>query len=256
MKDKRPFSLFFSFVLLLMVQLATAQDGQSQLQEAEQYFKAGEYQKAINIYETLINEGKEAFGLYYNLGNAYFKKGNIPSALLYYERAKRLNPNDEDLQHNMAMAERQTVDEFEAVPELLVEKWGSGLVNWVHADVWGYLSIFFFVLMLVMAALFFMSAERSRKKLGFVTALICLMLAGTTFFLGQQQKYNSLNLVEAIVFEPSVTVRSMPAESGTSLFVVHEGSKVRILEQSDGWARVRLIDGNVGWLPQDAVRKI
>lgn len=252
-----------SLLLLLLIVSAvmftaraqTAEEIQK-LQEAEQAYTEGDYARAIRSYEQVASSGKEAFGLFYNLGNAYYKKGDIPSAILNYEKARKLKPEDEDLLHNLAAAQRQTVDEIEAVPDLLVSQWYRGFVNSLHSDVWIGLSTASFWLLLLALGLFFYKTSRAARKTWLGLALVFVLLSGIFFTFGYQQRNYVLDNVEAIVFEPSVTVKSMPAKTGTSLFVLHEGTKVKVLEQNNDWARIRLADGNVGWLPLQHIRKI
>ncbi len=241
--------------LLLAGPLASAQEDARLARAAEAYANA-DYPEAAEYYEQILADGKEAFALYYNLGNAYFKSGRLASAILNYERAARINPADPDLLHNLAMARDQTVDKIDMLPAPEFVTTYKSFVNAVPADRWGYFSIAAFVLFLAAAALFLFTATPWVKRLTLTLGLALLLLSGLFFLFGwQQQRWRNARK-EAIVFQPSITVQSTPDPSGEALFVLHEGAKVRIVERFRDWARIRIGNGNTGWLPEESVEEI
>lgn len=250
----RLFSLFF--VLLLFVKTASAQDGNLLLQQAADAYSNGDYQTAIDQYEQVLAGGQDAFEVYYNLGNAYFKNNQIAPAILNYERAARINPADADLQHNLAMAKSRTVDKVDmlAVPEFVSGY--KSFVNATPADRWGTLSILAFVLMLVAIGAFLYLSRRWMKQLALGTGGVLALLAIAFFFFGWQQTNWLNSRKEAIIFQPSITVTSTPDKTGEELFVLHEGTKVRIVERFRDWIRVRIGDGNTGWVPEKVAKEI
>ncbi len=248
--------IFFLLFLAFTINIAIAQDNQALLQQAADAYSAGNYQNAIALYEQVLASGEHAFEVYYNLGNAYFKEGEIAPAILNYERAARLNPADPDLQHNLAMAQARTVDKVDMlpVPELITGF--KSFVNGIPADTWAIFSIVAFILMLILIGVFLFSAPRWIKQLTFSLAVVALIFALVFLFFGWQQQRWINSQKEAIIFEPSITVVSTPDQSAQNLFVLHEGTKVRVIERFRDWIRIRIGDGNTGWVPGETVKEI
>ncbi|MBX2840843.1 MAG: tetratricopeptide repeat protein [Flammeovirgaceae bacterium] len=248
--------IFFLNLFLLMNILATAADFSKELKEAEDAYNAGQYQEAITTYEEIVNQGFEAFELYYNLGNAYFKSENFAAAILNYERAKNLDPDQEDLLFNLSLAQENTVDKFDKLPELSVAKWYKSFINSLSSNVWSIISMVTFVVFLAALSIFLFLYDLQIKRIAIWATLVFFILCGTTFIFAYQQKKFANENLEAIVFEPSVTVKSMPDDNGTRLFVIHEGTKVKVMEIKEGWKKIKLSDGNVGWLKGETIQEI
>lgn len=220
------------------------------------YFKQGEYEHAIASYEQVLAGGKESAELYYNLGNAYYKTINIPAAILNYERAIKLDPKDEDLQFNLKLANLKTVDKIEVIPTFFIGEIGEDLKDSVSLDSWGWLAI---ISLWLSALLFFMFTNipsNTFKRLVFFTALALLVLSVGSFGLGYQKYIAVYNDLEAIVFAPSVIVKSAPDQQQTDLFLLHEGAKVSVVEEMGEWNKIRLADGSVGWIPKETIEQI
>ena len=249
---KKYILLFFLF----FIKTASAQDANTLLQQAADAYSNNDYRSAIDQYEQVLASGQHAFEVYYNLGNAYFKDNQIAPAILNYERAALLNPADADLQHNLSMAKSRTVDKINilAVPEFVTGY--KSFVNATPADRWGTWSVVAFVLMLIAIAKFLYFSKKWMKQVALVFALVLALLAVAFFFFGWQQSNWLNSRKEAIIFQPSITVTSTPDNSGEELFVLHEGTKVRVMERFRDWIRIRIGDGNTGWMPKAAAKEI
>ncbi|WP_020532688.1 tetratricopeptide repeat protein [Flexithrix dorotheae] len=249
-------NILFLSLLLLVSKLATAADFSQELKQAEEAYNAGQYEEAISNYEKIASQGYEAFELYYNLGNAYYKSENYAAAILNYERAKKLDPDQEDLLFNLSLAQEHTVDKFDKLPELSVAKWYKSFINAVSSNGWSIMSMITFVVFLAGLSIFLFFYDIQIKKIAIWVTLVFFIFSGTSFvFAWQQKKFAEENL-EAIVFEPSVTVKSMPDDNGTRLFVIHEGTKVKVMEIKENWKKIKLSDGNVGWLKGETIQEI
>lgn len=223
---------------------------------AETLYQEGKYREAAETYDTILASGQESYQLYYNLGNCYYKLGENSRAILNYERALLLNPGDQDARYNLKLAQDRVVDKIEVLPELFLVRWYKALVAYFSADQWAYISVALFILFLVMAALFFYSASPGIKKTGFTVGIVALLLTGMSVVFAVKQN-NRIELRDyAIVMTPSVTVKGAPDNSGTDLFVIHEGLKVRVIGDLGDWLNIRLEDGNEGWVVKKDVEKI
>lgn len=228
----------------------------TQQQEAEQLYAAGNYAGAADIYKKILADGQESSELYYNLGNCYYKLGENTQAILNYERALLLDPSDEMARYNLRMAQHAIVDKIEVLPELFLVRWYKALETHFSADQWGYISVALFVLFLVMAALFFYSRSIGVKKAGFVVGIIAFFLTLATVFFAMRQGHRVSEREYAVITTPSVTVKGAPDNSGTSLFLVHEGLRVKVVGELGDWYNIRLADGNEGWVAKTDLEKI
>ncbi|KAA6343197.1 hypothetical protein EZS27_009103 [termite gut metagenome] len=217
--------------------------------EGDSAFMRNDYASAVQIYETLLEKG-EAPALYYNLGNSYFKADNLGKAIVNYERALLLQPGNEDIRANLDIARSRTIDKIDVIPDVFFVSWIKDLRDAQSADGWGKYGITFFILFVVALYLFVFSKKAILKKSGVIGGLLLLIAVVTVNVFASQQKKLFLNRDKAIVISPGVTVRNTPSDSGTDLFVLHEGSKVIIGDGSmKEWKRIRLEDGKVGWVP-------
>lgn len=215
---------------------------------ADSAYMSDDYATAIQIYESLLEKG-EAAEIYYNLGNSYYKSNDIARAILNYERALLLKPGNGDIRANLEIARSKTVDKVEEEPDIFFIGWIKSLINSTSVDMWAKWGIAFFILFLAGLYFFFFSKQVSWKKAGFIGALTFLVLVICTNIFASYQKNTLVNRETAIVITPSVTVRSTPNESGTSLFIIHEGRKVTVKDNSmKNWKEISLEDGKIGWL--------
>jgi len=251
--------VLIGLVFSLLVGLPVA--GQSKVEQvvfekANQLYLNGEYSAAREEYQKIVNSGFESVELYYNLGNTFYKLGQIPSAILYYEKALILNPKDVDIQFNLDLANRLVVDKINPVNEFFFRKWIRNFASIIKADVWGYISLIaFFLLVSVVIFVYVTRGFRFRKFLLSGGALLIVILV-FSLLLGSIQNKQSVHPDSAIVFSSSLTAKSSPDPGGTDLFVIHEGVKVIITDQMGSWIRIRLADGNEAWIPENSVERI
>lgn len=248
--------IYIILVLLLSGVMSYAADVKSMEEEAAKMYQEGEYQKAIDLYNEVLGEDMESASVYYNLGNCYYKMGEIARSILNYERALLLQPGDNDVKYNLRMARQATVDNIKVLPELFLVRWYNAFVTALTADQWAYVSVGLFVLFLIMAALFFHATSISLKKSWFTVGVISLLVSVMTIFFAMKQYNRVTNRDNGIVMTPSVVVRGAPDNSGTELFVIHEGLKVQVIGTLGDWYNVRLADGNEGWIAKADLEKI
>ena len=224
--------------------------------EADCAYVRGEYQQAINGYEALLKQGVSA-DLYYNLGNAYYRTENIPQAVLNYERALLLSPGDRDIRFNLQIARSKTYDKIVPESEMFFVTWYRSLVSLMSVDGWARTALVALGLTIVLLLVYLFSDRLWLRKVGFFggVALLLLFFAGNLF--AWQQKQDLLNRKGAIIFAPSVTVKSTPAANGTDLFILHEGTKVTIIDGSmKDWKEIHIADGKEGWIESKLIRII
>lgn len=242
------------FLIQCLAWSAYAQD--SAIKEAEEAYTKEDYNKAIELYENILKSNGESAAIYYNLGNAYYKADKIASAILNYERALILEPGDGDIRFNLQIARQKTVDNIEPIEDFFLTRWFDTVRNLGAADSWAKLGIVCFILFIGCLILFFFSKWLRLKKIGFYAGILLLVLVIFANIFAKKQKDELVNRMHAIVFSPTVTVKSSPDASGTDLFILHEGTKVLIKSTLGDWSEIQLEDGNIGWMPSKDIEKI
>jgi FOG: TPR repeat len=223
-----------------------AQD--ADIKEAETAYAAEQYDKAIELYESILKSYGDSYELFYNLGNSYYKDGKIAHAILNYERALLIKPGDSDVRFNLELAKQQTVDKIEPIQEFFLIEWFDAVQNLLGVDSWATLGIVCFVLFIGCLVLFFFSKWMRIKKVGFYFGILLFFVVIFANIFAYNQKNELVNRQGAIVFAPTVTVKSSPDNSGTDLFVLHEGTKVHVRSSIGDWVEIMFEDGNVGWI--------
>lgn len=219
-------------------------------------YNAADYLTAIEYYTTILDGGRHSAELYYNLANAYFKREQVGEALLNYNRALRLSPADEDIRHNLAFAEQSTKDSIEQIPEFFLSTWMRSVRNLMGGNAWTILSIVMLALALAMALLYLLAQPLSMRKTGFYSmALFGLLFIITTSF-AWSARTEATAQRDAIIMSSAASIKSSPDSNSTELFVLHEGTKVRVGEVMDKWAEVRIADGRKGWIEIDRIERI
>ena len=244
-------------LLVFPVIKSFAQESQEdKFNKAAGFYSSGKYKEALDEWMSVYKTGVRSANLEFNIGNAYFKVSNIPGAILYYERALLLKPADEDIQYNLQIVRTLVVDKFVEIPELFFIKWYNFLALTLSTNMWAKISIASFILLLVALSLYIYSSGYRYKVIGFWLAIFFLLLSVTSVSFSMRNKNLIYNNSKAIIFSPLVNGKSSPDNSGTDLFVLHEGTKVTIEDAVGGWYEIRLSDGNKGWVPANSLEKI
>ncbi|MEI7980551.1 MAG: tetratricopeptide repeat protein [Bacteroidota bacterium] len=251
---KRFFLLCLGFFVLAF--FASAGQEQALIIKANKAYSAGAYTNAIDTYKKVVAQGLESPELYYNLGNACFKLNDFASAILWYERAKRLDPGNEDIDFNLKVANNRIADKIEPLPELFYKRWFFSLVQLFPIDSWAWIGIVLFISALACGTIYLASRLLFLRKIGFWAGLAMLFLSLLSLLFSWSGYTVQQSTQEAIVFAPTITVKSSPDEKSTDLFVIHEGTKVRLLDNISGWYEIKIANGSVGWLPSASLEKI
>lgn len=229
---------------------ARAQDDVSGLwQKAEEAFAAGQWQNALNFYQMIEGEALQSADLYYNIGNTYFKLDDKAHAILYYERALKLDPSHNDALHNLEIARQLTLDKIDSVPEFILVSWFRQLRQRCSADSWAWITLGLLLVTGGLLTLYRNGASLALRRISFILACVSFLLAVFTFIFSLQQKRAVTRQDSAVVTSPVCSVKSSPADGGTTVFVLHEGTKVRLLDNVGDWAKISIADGRQGWAP-------
>ena len=223
---------------------------------ADTLYAQGHYPEAARVYSGILKRGYESADLYFNLGNAYYKSGQVTKAILNYERARLLAPNDDDIKYNLDLAQAHVVDNIQPLPEFFLTKWWHSVINTHSADEWGVQSMVAFFIFLILFVLFLFAQSVRRKKLAFWVSILSLTWSAFTFSFASSQKSKLTHRNTAIITAPTVTVKGSPSETGTELFIIHEGLKVKLTDSLGTWKEIQLADGNKGWVQDSTMVRI
>ncbi len=260
---KKPSSKAPVLAILLLLALPL-----SQARAAESYpdslwnagvaaYTEGDFASALQDWEDVRATGLMSKELYYNLGNAYFKTGEMAQSILWYERALKLDPSDADIRHNLEYARSLTQDRIEEVPEIFFEQWGHAMCYLLPSNTWAVLCLVFLAAAVAMALLFLLGSTAGRRRVGFFVGIACLLFAFLGWDFAQWQRQEALAQDRAIVMRPVSSVKSSPsAESAKDLFILHEGTRVKILDNVGSYTNIELGDGRQGWIPSGDIEVI
>ncbi len=243
-------------LFLLLVPAVLAAQPQTFMERGNDYYQKQQYDKAVQAYNKVLNEGYESAELYYNLGNSYYRKGNLGYAILNYEKALKLSPGDEDIRHNLALANSRTIDRINTLPGFFIFQWWESFLALLPFSGWVYLSYIFYLLLIGLIIFYFFTRHANYQRLAFFSGIAVLFLFAASLAISVIKYNREFNIKNGVVVQQSATAKLSPDPDSKDAFVIHEGLKVKIEDKVDNYYRIKLQDGKLGWLPQDDLRMI
>lgn len=220
-------------------------------------YTAGDFASALQDWQEIQTAGLESPELYSNLAGAYFKNGEIAPAILWWERALRLDPSDKDIRYNLEYARNLTQDKIEEVPEIFFEQWGHAMCYLLPSNTWAILCIVFLAVTVALALLFLLGSTPGKRRWGFFSGIAALVLTLLCWDFAQWQRSEAIRMDRAVVMRPVTSVKSSPADTGAKdLFILHEGTSVKILDNVAGFSQIEIADGRQGWIPAGEIEVI
>lgn len=228
---------------------------QTPFEKGNEAYKKGNYQDAINYYEKALSGEKHSAQLYYNLGNAYYKTNKIAPSIYYYEKALKLEPGDEDIKNNLALANQMKLDKIEKVPDSFSYKFKKSIALIFNFNTWAIMTVIWSFIGLLAFSLFIFSKKTNVKRVGFAWMFISLfMLLFSWYFAGIAQKIE--NEKYGIIFVPETEILTEPNLSSEKVAQLHEGTKVKLIDEADNWFYIKLPDGKKAWIPKEDIKII
>lgn len=257
---KRNLIKLTGLVVLITVSISTVtradENARMAFEKGNALYKNQNYAAALNIYDSMLKAGYSAAELEYNAGSAFYRTGQIAKSILHYERASLLKPNDPDTEHNLKMAYLSTVDKIDPEPVLFYQQWwrdfayGGTLASkstWTAVFLW--LSLAFF------AAYLFLSRIQFRKW-SFYAFCVTLIFGLLGWALTAHHSQHMHDNKGAIIMTDAAYVKGSPTKDGANLFMLHSGTKVIVVDELDAWKKIRLANGNEGWIDKGELEEI
>ncbi|MFM9989286.1 tetratricopeptide repeat protein [Flavobacterium sp.] len=241
------------YIFLLITQTFWAQTA---FDKGNNLYQKGNYQEAISVYESVVKSGQQSAELYFNLGNCFYKLNKVAPAIFNFEKALLLNPNDAEIQNNLAFAQKMTIDEVVEVPKVGFAKIIRDFTSSFHYDTWAWIAITFSVLFLACFVGYYFSNTTMLKRVFFTSMLFVLLFTIISIFAGFFEKSQSNNDRPAIVFADVTSVKSEPKSSSQDAFVLHAGTKVFVLESLNNYKKIQLLDLKQGWIEKSAIKEL
>ncbi len=250
-----------AMVMLLMLPAAAQAQQEAYVDSlwnaANAAYAEGRWSDAAAGYEMISDMGLESAALYCNTGDAYFKDMNVPKAILYYERALKLDPSYSDARYNLELVNSGIQDRIDPVPDFVLKAWMKDVCYIMDSNACAVSFIVFLALALAMALLFILSPSVAGRRTGFFTGIVMILFAAFSLSFAIWQKNDYMKADAAVVMRPVTSVKSSPsAEAAKDLFILHEGTKVRVIDEVGSWNNIELADGRQGWLPSGDIEII
>lgn len=255
-QKKHPAGYSFVWLLLAMICFGSTSAKAVTKNNADTEYQKGNYQQSIRDYEEILKNGESA-EIYFNLGNAYYRTDNITKAVLNYERARLLSPGDDDINFNLQFARSKTIDKITPESEMFFVTWYKSLVNFTSVDNWAKTGILCIVMALLLVLLYLFGPQLMLRKIGFFGGLAFFVIFLLSNLFAFQQKQALDNRTGAIIISPSVNIKKTPAKNSADQFVLHEGTRVDIIDKGmTDWRCIRVGDGREGWIETKAIEEI
>ncbi|MFD2824951.1 SH3 domain-containing protein [Leeuwenhoekiella polynyae] len=247
-------SILVALVVVLCVFSASAQTAQQLFETGNSQYAQNNYEEAIKNYEQVLDAGYESAEVYYNLANANYKLNRIAPSVYNYEKALALKPNDKEIKNNLQFAQNMTVDGITPLPENTFKKWWNQLLNLFTLDGWALVTVVLIVLFTLSFLVYYFGSKTVLKRSFFTIAFVSLGLGLLSLTLAFQARSNEKNKRFAVVFSPEAEIKNAPNMGSEEVFVLHEGTKVRVIEEQGDWQLIRLADGQEGWIPKTYIK--
>lgn len=257
MNSNRFMHKYILSVLLLFVSVPLLASSETAKAKADSAYAHERFATAARIYQSIIDSVGESSQLYYNIGNCYYRMDSIAQAVLFYERALLIDPSDRDARFNLDMARARTVDKVVPASEMFFVAIFNKLVLSFSINQWASAAVISFVLALCLLLVYFFVPHIGAKKVGFTLAIVALLVTIFANIAAFRQRDHIQHRTGAVVMSPSAVVKSTPSQSGTDLFILHEGTHVDIIDGSmREWVEIHVSDGKEGWLSRKEIEII
>lgn len=241
------------YLLFLFAQFSWAQNP---FELGNQYYSKGKYDLAIQNYESIIASGKESAEVYFNLGNCYYKLHKVAPAVYNLEKALLLNPNDDEIKTNLDFARKMAIDDIKIIPKVGFHKLIQDFTSTYYYDTWAWIAVALALVFFLFFLGYYFSGTTLKKRIFFTGMFVVLLGITLSVSAGIFERNRLENEKPAIVFAETAPVKSEPKTASPDSFILHEGTKVYILESIANWKKIELTDETTGWIESSAIKEL
>ena len=214
------------------------------------------YSKAIDQYLAILAKGEHSKALYNNLGSSLYQIGNYPKSILYFEKGLKFDPYDISILHNLNLSREQLENDVVQIPEFVLIKAWKYMHTRLSSNTW-----FAFSLISLFGAVFAFSIwllhkERQKKKSGFLGGIILFGLSILLFCLSHSQASFRHSHNTAIIMQEAVSLKSAPEEANEPIMTLEPGTKIFFIDEIGEYHKVKLDNGQLGWIPKGSFELI
>jgi len=244
------------FLLLFFIAAAVYGQNDALFNSGKDAYKKGAYQEAINNWKKILTNDTHSAEVYFNLGNAQYKLNNIGPSIYYYEKSLQLDPNDSDIKNNLAFAENARVDSIEPLPQTVFSTWYKRVSGVFSFNGWALSGVVFSSIFVVLFLAYYYATSEKKKRVLFTSSLLSVLFLICSVVIAFMTYADAEKSNPAIIFSESVDVKDAPSTDGEVSYIIHEGTKVQLLERDSDWVRIRLADGKDGWIPSADMKEL
>jgi len=242
------------FIFALVLSFTISAQNEALFNNATEAYNAGDFNKAIENYLKIIESKQHSAELYFNLGNSYYKLNQVAPSIYYYEKALLLKPNDAEIKNNLAYAQNMTLDAIELMPETGLSKIYRDITGFLSFDQWAYAAVSFMILFVLLYIGFYYLKYATQKRIAFITSIISLFVSVVSIVFAFLQFSDFKADEPAIVFDNEVKVTSEPNKRSETVFTLHEGTKLNVLEELKDYRKISIADGQTGWITSESIK--
>ena len=245
------FVVFFFNVLIVL-----GQDQGATFENANSAYNAGQFEKAVMLYEEILESGQHSAELYYNLANSYYRLNQVGESIFYFEKAKQLKPKDEDIIVNSAFAQNMAIDAVEILPKSQITRLKEKTIDLLSQDGWGYFIVLLTWLLALFWGLYFWNKAPIFKRIFFVSIVVLALILIGSLSVAIIKSSNTADTTYGILFNKKIEVWAEPNSRAEVLFLLHEGTKVQMLDKLQEWQKIRISNGSEGWVKDGKLRSL
>lgn len=247
---------FILILALIIGGFSYAQTSGELFSKANDFYKNGQYNEAIQLYLKIEKGGLESDDLFFNLGNSYYKLDNVAPSIYYYEKALKINPMHQDSANNLVFAKRMTIDIVEDLPKTFLQRFSSNVIQKLSYNTWAILAVTASFSAAMLFLLYYFSTAPKRKMVYFNTTIFMIFVMAITVIFAYSNYDTMQKSKNAIIFSSKSEIKNSPSLDGETVFELHEGTKVTILDELASWKKIKLADGKIGWVNMADIKEI
>ncbi|MHB1106644.1 MAG: tetratricopeptide repeat protein [Lutibacter sp.] len=247
---------FIFTMVLFLGYISFAQTADELFSKANDFYKNGQYTKAAQLYLIIEKSGLESDDLYFNLGNSYYKLNKVAPSIYYYEKALKINPMHEDASNNLAFAKRMTIDVIEDLPKTFFQRFSSNVIQKLTYNTWAILGVTASFLAALLFLLYYFSSSPKRKIFYFNITIFAVFVMTVSVIFAYSNYETTQKSRSAIIFASKSEIKNAPSLNSETVFELHEGTKVTILDELSNWKKIKLADGKIGWVNVADIKEI